>query len=172
MKIDRVIALSGVAVAVVTLVLGIYLAKYSGWGLRDEFRAEVELGFQVGKNGDDHVSTIVIRNSGDLPLVNLRGKITPAAVPGPDVSVYFKPAPWHEPYFEWSSKPTELVFQWSVMNPGEKVEIPAIYHSREIPSWFFWIKSDGVTFVDEIACAGCSARHVTRDLRAANAGDY
>ncbi|MCK7459941.1 hypothetical protein [Idiomarina aminovorans] len=145
-KIKGAIASLSIAVAA-----GVFVYFFT----KDEYAVEVDIGFQVASNGDDLTSTIVIRNAGDLPLKNLRGEIhTTHSYNGSPP--YFKPTPWIEPYFRWEDNTGLLTFNWPMMNPGEEVDIPAIYHSEPIYEWTFWIKADGVTFDDTIKCHGCN----------------
>jgi|GEM_PF-3142174 len=153
-KIVRGIAT--ISLSVIAILLAYFITK-------EDYAIEVDIGFQTGNNGDDLLTIMVIRNSGNLPLKNLRGEIRATHSYNGD-SPYFKPIPLMEPYFGWEDNTGRLTFNWPMMNPGEVVDILAVYHSEPAYEWNFWIKADGVTFTDTVKCYDCENEHKTFSL--------
>lgn len=148
--------IASISLSVIAIILAYFITK-------EDYAVEVDIGFQIGNNGEDLTSTMVIRNSGNVPLKNLRGEIR-ATNAYNGSSPYFKPIPWMEPHFRWEDNTGLLTFNWPMMNPGEVVNIPAIYHSKPVYEWNFWIKADGVTFTDTVKCDDCENEHKTFSL--------
>lgn len=163
---------TSIIVGVITIVLASVIMSSIHYFInvmttKEDYAVSVDIGFQTGDisygidySTSDLASTIVIKNVGGLPLKNLRGEIS---VTNEYFGVLpsFRISPLMEPEVYWEQHPGHLVFNWSVMNPGEELKIPLVEQLEPIYEWEFWLKADGVTFNDTFKCNDCNNKHKT-----------